>query len=197
MKKLLVVLVTIFSLFTLNVKAEAIELPEKTDHEIVKLYIFYGNECSHCHEFMDYFINNYKDEYKDYFEIVAMETWKNKDNNAFALEMKERFSISDEQYGVPFIIIGDYYKCGFSKASGLAVINEALKQYQNEDYEDIVAKEKESTKNNVVTETLREAAVTSGVAKKEGTTSDAIVIGIIFAVVIAGLGGLVYLSRKK
>lgn len=197
MKKLLVVFVTLLSVFAFPVKAESIDLPEKTDHEVVKLYIFYGNECSHCHEFMEYFMDNYKDEYKDYFEIVAMETWKNEQNNAFALEMKERLSVSDKEYGVPFIIIGDYYKCGFSKASGQAVINEALKQYQNENYEDIVAKERASTKNTVSEETLREAAVTSGVAKKEGTASDAIIIGIIFAVVIIGLGGLVFLSRKK
>lgn len=57
MKKYIVLLVSIFGvLFASNVKAEKIELPEKTDHEIVKVYLFRGAGCSHCYRFFNLFL---------------------------------------------------------------------------------------------------------------------------------------------
>ena len=56
MKKYIVLLISIVGvLFMSNVKAEKIELPEKTDHEIVKVYLFRGAGCSHCYDFLTYF----------------------------------------------------------------------------------------------------------------------------------------------
>ena len=49
MKKYIVLLISIVGvLFATNVKAAKIKLPEKTDHEIVKVYLFRGAGCSHC-----------------------------------------------------------------------------------------------------------------------------------------------------
>lgn len=205
MKKLLVILTILVSAITFNVKASEIELPEKTDHEPVKIYLFYADYCSHCHEFIEYFLDNYKDEYKDYFEIVGIEAATSsktipdfvKANSSLASELKEYFEIDDSEFGWPFIVIGDYNTCGFATRMGEALINEALDQYQNESYEDVVGSFIEKS-SDVKTENLKEAAVTAGieVPDEKSGISDAVVVAIIFIVLIGGLGSLIFLSRK-
>ena len=50
MKKFIVLFIGVITLlFATNVKASKIELPEKTDHEKVKVYLFRGAGCSHCY----------------------------------------------------------------------------------------------------------------------------------------------------
>lgn len=52
MKKFIVLFIGVITLlFATNVKASKIELPEKTDHEKVKVYLFRGAGCSHCYDF--------------------------------------------------------------------------------------------------------------------------------------------------
>lgn len=209
MKKLLIILTAILSLWTINVSAE-VELPEKTDREPVKVYLFYAEWCPHCHDFIKYFLNNYKDEYKDYFEIVGIETAVNGNsvpsevqaNNNVAMEVKEHFQFPDEEFGWPFIVIGDYKTCGFG-SDGTAIIEQALIQYQKKDYQDIVAN---YLANNSATkaENLQDTAITAGViatenniTKKEGLIPDGVYIAIIFVVIVGGLGGLILIARKN
>lgn len=198
MKKLLIIGAILLSVLTLNVKADEIELPPKTDHEVVKVYLFYGYNCSHCHEFFEFIQKNYKDEYKDYFEIVGFESWKNDGNSAFLTEVGDYFEIAESDRGVPFFLIGDDYTIGFASSMGQEIIEKALKQYENESYVDLGGELLKNTSKSVKQETLDEALVTAGIkkAKKEGT-SDTVYIVIIFGVLVVGLGGLVLLSRKK
>lgn len=207
MKKLLSIIAVLISVCTLSVKAANVDLPTKTDHETVKVNLFYADWCGNCHNFINYFLKNYEEDYADYFEIVTYESGADKTtdmiqaNNNLALEIKEYFSISDDDFGWPFVVIGDtYYKIGYGSGTGTEVIEEALKAYQNDSYQDIVskfAKDNENTKAG----TLKEAALNSGieVAEEDEETgvSDSVVIVIIFVVVIGGLGSLVYFSRKK
>ena len=184
-----------------NVKAEKIELPEKTDHEKVKVYLFWSSTCKNCHNLISYFGDKY-DAYEDYFEIVAYESWNNEDNQKLMLAIKEQ--LGEEANGsVPFIVIGsDYHLSGFGSKAGEEIINAALEAYQDKNYTDIVAKTIKSEKINPTKETLLEAAAAEDIIKLDETgevkkgLSDGAIIGIIFGVIILGFAGLVIFSRK-
>ena len=134
MKKYIVLLISIVGvLFATNVKAAKIKLPEKTDHEIVKVYLFRGAGCSHCYDFLTYFSDKFKD-YEDYFQIAAYESWNNSTNQKLMLAVKK--IVGEEENGsVPFIVVGDDYKLmGFGEKSGEEIIKAALNAYQDENY---------------------------------------------------------------
>lgn len=206
MKKFLVLCTLVVCFFVNNVSA-AVNLPEKTDREPVKIYLFYADYCNRCHELIEFLVNNYKDEYKDYFEIVTLEaaTSENVDpddivaNKKVALAIQEEFSIGDKEFGWPLIVVGDYYHCGYGPSTGGSIINQALLQYQNEDYKDIVGEYISEIENTNVG-TLRDAAIVSGVAvpkdEEEEDTASVVIISVIMVVVIGGLVGLVFLSKK-
>lgn len=207
MKKFLVLCILIACFFVNSVSA-AVNLPEKTDREPVKLYLFYADYCAHCHELIDFFVKNYKDVYKDYFEIVTLEadTSEKVDpddivaNKNVALAIQEEFSIGDKEFGWPLIVVGDYYHCGYGSATGGTIINQALLQYQKEDYEDIVDGFIKETENTSVG-TLKDAAIVAGVTlpkeDEEMDTASVVIISVIMIVVIGGLVGLVFLSKKR
>lgn len=209
MKKYIIAIVVALSILIIpNVKA--IEKPEVTDHEKVKIYLFYADWCGNCHNFINYFLKN-ADNYSDYFEIVAYmvsydpenksTTWKNENNawvtanNALALKLKEHFEIADDKFGWPFIIIGDYQQAGFG--TGEKIVEEALKQYQNKKYKDVVAENIGELKDSVKVNTLEEAAKNCELIKETVKKNDALAIGIIFGAIVVVFGGLVLISRKK
>lgn len=203
MKKYLLLIVAVLGLLIMpNVKAE--ELPEVTDHEKVKVYLFRGEGCSHCYDFLTYFIDTYKD-YEDYFEIVVYESWKNSANQELMLAVKEKVG-EDVDIAVPFIVVGSNYEItGFNDEIGEKIIATALKEYQSDKYSDLVAKVAKSEKVNPNAESIKEAALSEGVVvsdvdteeEKDKGISDGVVIGIVFGVLILGFGGLVVLSRKQ
>ena len=205
MKKYIVLLVSIFGvLFMSNVKAEKIESPEKTDHEIVKVYLFRGAGCSHCYDFLTYFSDKFKD-YEDYFQIAAYESWNNSTNQKLMLAVKKLVGESEDA-SVPFIVIGNDYKLmGFGANSGEEII-------KDENYTDIVKKAIEDNNLTPTAETIAQAANDEGISVKEEYTttdinndysnqkaekkSDGVIVGIVFAVILLGFGGLVFISRK-
>ena len=213
MKKYIVLLISIVGvLFATNVKAAKIELPEKTDHEIVKVYLFRGAGCSHCYDFLTYFSDKFKD-YEDYFQIAAYESWNNSTNQKLMLAVKK--IVGEEESGsVPFIVIGDDYKLmGFGAKSGEEIIEAALKAYQDENYTDIVKRAIKDNNLSPKAETIAQAAKEESISVKDEYTktditevyenhstkkglSDGAVIAIVFGVIILGFAGLVVLSRK-
>lgn len=203
MKKYLLLIVALIGMFLVpSVKAE-IDLPEVTDHEKVKVYLFRGEGCSHCYDFLSYFADVYQD-YEDYFEIVVYESWKDSYNQALMLAVKEEVG-EEADGGVPFIVVGDsYHLVGFGDNSGEEIIEKALEEYQNDDYTDLVQKvieTKDIEASDLGEETLVEAATSEGVVIKNNKSndgiSDGVVIGIVFGVLIVGFAGLVVLSRKE
>ena len=207
MKKYIILIIAVLGLLIVpNVSAAKIELPEKTDHEKVKVYLFRGEGCSHCYDFLNYFVNVFKD-YEDYFEIVSYESWKNSTNQKLMLAVKKIVGV-DEDTSVPFVVVGDdYNSLGFGDNSGEEIINAALKAYQDEDYTDIVAKTIKDESLTPTSQTVAKAANSEGIKVKkeyleeEGIESskglsDGVVIGIVFAVILLGFCGLVVLSRK-
>ena len=208
MKKYIILIIAVLGLLIMpNVKAAKIDLPEKTEHEKVKVYLFRGAGCSHCYDFLTYFVDVFKD-YEDYFEIVTYESWNDSTNQKLMLAVKKVVG-EDEDGAVPFIVVGkDYHLLGFGADSGEEIIKEALKAYQDKKYTDIVAKAIKDEKLEPNAQTVAKAANSEGIKvkseylEKEGITdtkkglSDGVVIGIVFAVILLGFGGLVLISRK-
>ena len=197
MKKfLLTILVALSIVLIPNVSAK-INVPEKTDHEKVKVYLFWSSTCKNCHNLISYFGDKY-DAYEDYFEIVTYQVNTDKANselsNAIAEDVKE-----DPGY-IPLVIIGNtYHVLGWQDSLGETIINEALKAYQDENYTDIVAKKIEDKQLTVTEKTFKDACSVAGITFKGSKESktDGIVIGIVFGVLILGFAGLIVLSRKK
>lgn len=205
MKKFIILIIAMFGFLVMpNVSAKEVELPEVTDHEKVKVYLFRGEGCSHCYDFLTYFADEYA-KYTDYFEIVAYESWKNSDNQKLMLAVKELVG-EEADGGVPFIVVGDdYHLLGFGDDSGEEIINKALEAYQDEKYTDIVAKAIKDEKVSPTAETIVEAATSEGIKVNENTSSkdedekgisDGAIVAIVFGVIILGFGGLVLISRK-
>lgn len=193
MKKLLIVLIGVLSFTFVNVSA--IELPEVTDHEKVTLYMFRGSGCSHCHEALEYFNENYS-KYKDYFNIELYEVWNNSYNSQLMQDVADKKG--DEANGVPYFVLGsDFSISGFSESIANQIIETALKEYQNENYTDIVAEVKKGA-SNIKKESLEDALKDEKIIEDEKNTSnDTIIAVVIFAAIFGGIAGLVALSRKK
>lgn len=190
MKKLLLGLILVITLFTFNVKA--VELPEKTDHEKVTIYIFRGHGCSHCYDALNYF-NAHAEEYSDYFEVKAYEVWNVKENDELKNAVAEY--LNDTVSGVPYIVVGSGYSInGFAESVADEIIENALREYQNDEYEDIVAKLAEG--KNYKQESLEDACINEGIVKKHGKY-DGIIITAIFVIVIGGGAAFIAFSRKN
>ena len=198
-KYIITLLIALFVAFVPT--AKAVEVPEKTDHEVVKINLFWASWCSHCHDFIEYFSDKYAD-YSDYFEIVTYlvdtDNGRNEENGALMQAAAEYF---DEDAAYPLIVVGDnYHQLGFG-SDGSNIIKAALDEYQNEDYVDIVteliAKEKVNPEVKDFEYACSTAKVKCSGAKETKKISDGVVIGIIFGVIILGFGGLIIYSNKK
>jgi thiol-disulfide isomerase/thioredoxin len=204
MKKYLIGLLVSIFLFIPSVSA--VELPEKTDHEKVKVNLFWASWCSNCHNLINYFKDNWVD-YQDYFEFVTYRldiNGKSTTNTANSTIMKavaKEFGIDDDDLGIPFIVIGDeFYTNGFSANTGQKIIEAALEEYQNEDYTDLVSEliSKKSLESDEKTfsDACKAASIDCVNENGEKGVSDGLIIAIIFGVVVVGFAGLIVFSRK-
>ncbi len=199
MKKLLLIVCALFLLLcsTGNVYAKKldIDLPKVTEHEKVKIYLFRGKGCTHCYDFLTYF-NEHFNQFKKYIEIVSFETYKDNDNKVLKNKVNDYLEITDEKDrgSVPLIVIGNWYTLGFVESDGIDIIKEALKQYENADYVDGVAKliNDENIQNNP--ETLREACNQENII--DNSNSNNILI-IILVFLVMGFSSVIILSKKK
>lgn len=198
MKKFLIILVTVFSLFTVSNVQAKITLPEKTDHEKVNVYLFWSSTCSNCHNLIKYFASK-ADEYTDYFEIVTYQVNNNANNSALSNAIAEQ--VGENPGYVPLVVIGNSYSVlGWGDELGETITKEALKAYQDDDYTDIVAKKVEDEKLDVQTTSFKDTCTAIGVkygANAESKLNGKVVICFISAVVLLGAGGLVVVSKKK
>ncbi len=199
MKKIIItILITLSIILIPNVKASEIELPEKTDHEIVKVYLFWSSKCQYCHNLIEYFSDKYID-YTDYFEIVTYQTNNSTDNSNLFKEVISYYPSTISGTSIPVIIIGDTYQQQGFGSDGTNIIKEALKAYEDENYIDMVEVAKENINSTAESKTFIETCSTAGVTCKtsSSTLSDTMVLGIIFGILIIGFGGLIIYSRKK
>ncbi len=154
MKKILLIISLLATFAFTNVYAE--ELPEVTDKDKVKVYLFRGDGCGHCKNAIQYF-NDLEGKYDDYIEFVIFETYHNEDNDSIMKKVKTEFDVEESKMSsVPYLVVGDYDQVGFNESVGDKIIEEALKAYEDEDYNDEVADIIKG--EDYEAETLKEAA---------------------------------------
>ena len=213
-KFLKVTIALILMLCMINkVSAESLNItkPQVTDHEKIKIYIFRGDGCPHCEDFLNYF-NVHIHEFSDYFEIVAFESWNDVDNKALRAHVNDLFGIKNteeikRETSVPLIIIGDWYTFGFSETLGETIINKALESYQSDDYVDVINDLITKDELEINPETLEEACEKENikvieseedVVKAEQATNNknGLFLVIVFVVLIGTIGFGVFIAKK-
>ena len=186
----LILLVVILALA--SGKKDKKDLPPKTDHEKVSIYIFRGDGCSHCQDAIRYFYNSIKP-YNDYIEVKTYEVWKDTNNKSLYTDVAQKFG--KEGKAVPFIVIGDkYYFEGYADNGG-DLIKVALDEYENKEYKDLVKETlKEKEYKDVKMTTLKEAAIAENIATEDNSLF--IMLGV-FAVVVIGVGVFLVATKEN
>lgn len=118
----------------------------KEDNKQAVIYLFRGNGCSHCREFLT-FLNSIVDEYGKYFKVESYEVWKDQNNSDLMQEVSD--FLGANATGVPFIIIGDQYFKGYGESYADAIKNAIMEQYNSKNKYDVMnemkkAKDKEA-----------------------------------------------------
>ena len=91
-------------------------LPEQVSNEsVVNIYLFRGDGCPHCEHLLEFFDElKFDSAYKYKFNLIEYEVWNNKNNKYKMVKAAEYFDLNNGSIGVPFYIIGNNYKAGFS-----------------------------------------------------------------------------------
>ena len=107
MKKLFMILCCLVLVFMpMTVRA--------AEKEKVKVYIFYGDGCPHCHRAFEFF-KSIDEEYGKYYKLVKYETWYSSSNNKMLVEVAEKMGSDLDKLGVPYIVIGDKVFEGYTE----------------------------------------------------------------------------------
>ena len=190
MKKALTILICLLSIFSFNVyaakKTTKNTLPAVIEgKEPVKVYVFTKENCPYCEKAKTY-INDLKETYGKYFELVVYEVYDaswNVVNKQYEDLMHTIGEKNGKQVsGVPYIVIGDSYDANEwdESSTGDNVKAAILKEYVNENYTDIVAPALVEIQN-----------------APDPHANDGLAICIIGIVVIAAVGVVVYFGRKN
>lgn len=123
--KFFVVLILSFFIFFPSLNAE-----EKD----VNFYLFYGRECPHCEELMEW-LDVYMAE-NDNINLYKYEVWHDEENQEKFLNAQE--ALETDSSSVPFLVIGDDYIVGFSSFYTPDDIDRLFKKYEEENYRDKV-----------------------------------------------------------
>lgn len=124
MKKLLSLVICLIGLTSLNVAAES----------KVTVYVFRGHDCPHCFDALKYFYNN-RD--KADYEVKSIEVWKNENNKPFYNAVLDHFS--EEDGGVPYIVIGNnYHAAGYADSMIMDITNSIKQAQKDENYSDVI-----------------------------------------------------------
>ena len=196
MKKIIIVLTCLF-LSIGGVKAKInVDMPKVTDHEKVNIYLFRGEGCTHCYDFLTYFSKNYK-QFKNYFNIVSYETYNDANNKVLKDKVNDYLETIEKNRGsVPLILVGSWHTLGFVESDGIEIIKEALKAYEDENYVDQVQRIINERELTVNPETLEEACAAEHI-KMPNSNKDGIVLLVIFGVLLVGIVGIVIATKKK
>jgi len=149
----------------------------------VNIYLFRGNGCSHCHEFLEY-LESIISEYGKYINVVTFEVWEDSTNSALMEKVAEKFE--EDASGVPYIVIGEKTFSGYSSSMNEEIESLIKKEYDKEDRYDVMKELGASIEYSA-----EEVENT-----KEKSSSDLVVL-IIGLVVIGGVTLFVVMARKQ
>lgn len=126
--KLLIIVTILLLLLPIHVSALSKNYIDKvspiTHAEVeenkINIYLFKGAECPHCKEEKEW-LEEIKEEYKEYINIYEYEVWHNEENAKLLEEVKKEMNSTTN--GVPFTVIGKYYYIGFSDTTASSIEN--------------------------------------------------------------------------
>lgn len=122
---------------------------KETDDQAI-IYLFRGNGCGFCKNFLT-FLNSIVGDYGKYFKVVSYEVWQDSNNEELMEEVAEFLGTSVG--GVPFIVIGDQYFPGYTSSYDETIKNAIMEQYENKNSYDVMeelAKSKNKLDSSVV-----------------------------------------------
>ena len=122
----------------------------KETSDQVTIYLFRGNGCEHCENFLNY-LSSIIDNYGKYFKLRSYEVWNNDDNQELMNKVGEYFNydVTSKEFGVPFIIIGEETFSGFTDSKKTTILNAITEEYNANSKFDIL-EELGITENNEV-----------------------------------------------
>lgn len=129
-KKIKIIIIALLLAFIPNVQAE----------EKVKLYLFWGDGCSHCEAEQEY-LADLEQEF-DNLEITKYEVWHHEENNNLLKTIAT--STNKTLRGVPVTIIGPTIITGFNMEAEKK-IKRAIEYYTQNKHDDIVQQIKDGT----------------------------------------------------
>ena len=120
----------------------------KETSDQVTIYLFRGNGCEHCENFLNY-LSSIIDNYGKYFKLRSYEVWNNDDNQELMNKVGEYFNydVTSKEFGVPFIIIGEETFSGFTDSKKTTILNAITEEYNANSKFDIL-EELGITENN-------------------------------------------------
>ncbi len=135
---------------------------KENDNQVV-IYLFRGQGCAHCEEFLEYVGNTLIGKFNNNIKLVSFETW-NDSNNKKLLNTVATF-LGDEAGGVPYIVIGDKSFLGYASSinSEIEAAVTALANSKNryDVFEEINKAEKKGTSSNTVAVVLWNVSITA------------------------------------
>lgn len=169
----------------------ATELPELTDREPIKVYVFWSDTCSACGSYIE-ILNEIEEFYLDYIEIVTihLSDGTNSDLYQYAYDL-----IGGNGY-IPYTVVGDSFIEGTLIDD---VMELALVAYADDEYEDIL-ESYIKINSDLSIEDLEYACNIKKInywnAAEKDSTSDIIVLGILF-IVIVSVCYLIFCPKKN
>ena len=97
----------------------------------VVVYLFMGDGCPHCKEFLNYASTKLVDTYGGKVIFSIYEVWNNSDNEELYNKVRNYFDI--QSTGVPLIVIGDDYYMGYASNMDSDIENAIEKEYAKTD----------------------------------------------------------------
>ena len=157
----------------------------------VTVYIFRGSTCNHCEDALNY-INNHKDELNENVEIITYEVFENANNSRLqdAVAKKLGVDTTAQDYGVPFIVIGEKYIKGYGGAATFnKMMNMAEDYLDDEDYKDVV-------KENIKELNINVKGLGLNDLFSEPSKVVTIIVYSVFGAIVLGFACMIIFSRK-
>ncbi len=108
------------------------ESPDK-----VNIYLFRGQGCDRCQDFLKFVSDTLLKDYSDYFNLVSYEVYNHPQNED--LLNKVIAHLNDKSIdGVPLILVGDGYFIGYDKSMNSSILKELEEAYNAKERVDII-----------------------------------------------------------
>jgi len=112
MRRSLMALLIIFLILSTDHGKAAPDFGEPDGKAVVRIVLFWSENCPHCHSVMSNVLPPLENQYGDRLEIAMIETSSDPTNYELYLAAIELFDVPPDRQGVPVIFIGDTYLVG-------------------------------------------------------------------------------------